>query len=68
LRKLTPGILAAALEELSTDASYQLAAAELSDKLHHEDGTNLAADIVEETIETYPGNYYEADDLIGAAS
>jgi UDP:flavonoid glycosyltransferase YjiC (YdhE family) len=68
LRKLTPGILASALEELSADTSYQLGAAELSDKLHHEDGTNLAADIVEETIETYPGNYYDADQLMGAAS
>ncbi|RYE77446.1 MAG: glycosyltransferase, partial [Hyphomicrobiales bacterium] len=68
LRKLTPSILAAALKELSADTSYQLAATELSDKLHLEDGTGLAADIVEETIENYPGNYYDADELMGAAS
>jgi UDP:flavonoid glycosyltransferase YjiC (YdhE family) len=68
LRKLTPGILASALEELATDASYQAATTELSDRLHLEDGTGLAADIVEETIEGYPGNFYDTDQLIGAAS
>ncbi|MGN6489526.1 MAG: glycosyltransferase, partial [Devosia sp.] len=68
LRKLTPGILAAALEELSTDSSYEAAAGELRDRLHLEDGTGLAADIVEETIESYPGNYYDTDQLMGAAS
>jgi hypothetical protein len=68
LRKLTPGILAGALEELSTDSSYQVAARDLGDRLHLEDGTGLAADIVEETIESYPGNYYATNDLMGAAS
>lgn len=68
LRKLTPGILAAALEELSADSSYGAAAGELRDRLHLEDGTGLAADIVEETIESYPGNYYDTDQLMGAAS
>jgi UDP:flavonoid glycosyltransferase YjiC (YdhE family) len=68
LRKLTPTILAAALDELSTDTSYQVAAAELSERLHAEDGTNLAADIVEETIEGYPGNFEHSDQLMGAAS
>ncbi len=33
-----------------------------------EDGTGLAADIVEETIETYPGNYHPEDQALGAAS
>jgi UDP:flavonoid glycosyltransferase YjiC (YdhE family) len=68
LRKLTPTILAAALDELSTDGSFAIAAAELQEKLMLEDGTGLAADIVEETIETYPGNYANDAELIGAAS
>ena len=68
LRKLTPSILAAALDELSNDASYQLAATELKERLLLEDGTGLAADIVEETIESYPGNHYAQNDLIGEAS
>lgn len=68
LRKLTPTILAHALEELATDTSFELAATELRERLVHEDGTGLAADIVEETIETYPGNFYDEHQLIGAAS
>jgi len=68
LRKLTPGILASALEELSTDPSFEIAATELRDRLVLEDGTGLAADIVEETIETYPGNYYSDDQEMGEAS
>ena len=68
LRKLTPGILAAALEELSTDDSYRLAAAEVRERLLHEDGTGLAADVIEETIETYPGNAYAGAEMMGEAS
>lgn len=65
LRKLTPGILAAALDELATDKSYEVAAVELREKLLLEDGTGLAVDIIEETIADYPGNFYQS---IGAAS
>ena len=68
LRKLTPGILASALEELATDTSFEIAATELRDRLVLEDGTGLAADIVEETIESYPGNLYDNDEVMGAAS
>ncbi|MDB5541671.1 MAG: UDP-glucose:sterol glucosyltransferase [Devosia sp.] len=68
LRKLTPSILATALEELATDTSFAIAASELRERLVLEDGTGLAADIVEETIETYPGNLYDNDEVMGAAS
>lgn len=66
LRKLTPGILASALEELATDTSYELAAADLREKLLLEDGTGLAVDVIEETIADYPGNHYQHQ--MGAAS
>lgn len=66
LRKLTPGILAAALDELSTDKSYEVAALELREKLLLEDGAGLAVDIIEETIAEYPGNFYQQS--MGAAS
>lgn len=68
LRKLTPGILATALDELSSDPSFEIAARELQERLLLEDGTGLAADIVEETIETYPGNTRSHEALIGAVS
>lgn len=68
LRKLTPSILAGALEDLSTDTSYALAAKDLQERLLLEDGTGLAADIIEETIATYPGNSYAEAEMIGAAS
>jgi UDP:flavonoid glycosyltransferase YjiC (YdhE family) len=68
LRKLTPQILATALEELDTDPSYQLAAADVRERLLLEDGTGLAADIIEETIATYPGNAYAEENMVGAAS
>ncbi len=66
LRKLTPGILAAALEELSTDRSYEVAARDLQEKLLREDGTGLAVDVIEETIAEYPSNLYHQ--AMGAAS
>lgn len=68
IRKLTPTILASALEELATDTSFELAARELSEKLQLEDGTGLAADIVEDTISDYPGNFHNDEQLMGAAS
>ncbi|WP_395815779.1 glycosyltransferase [Devosia sp.] len=69
LRKLTPGILAAALEDLTTEPSYAVAAADLRERLLHEDGTGYATDIIEETISEYPGNSDDAPvQAMGAAS
>lgn len=68
IRKLTPTILANALEELATDTSYQLAARELAERLQLEDGTGLAADIIEDTIADYPGNFHNDAQMMGAAS
>jgi sterol 3beta-glucosyltransferase len=68
LRKLTPKILAAALDELSSDASFASAAMDIRDKLMHEDGTGLACDIIEETIAEYPGNAHSGRALMGEAS
>ncbi len=61
LRKLTPTILASALDELSTDASFESAARDLQERLLREDGTGLAADVIEETIDAYPGNAHSSD-------
>ena len=68
LRKLTPSILATALDDLATDTSYAASAAELRDRMLHEDGTGLAADVIEETIADYPGNAYAGATAMGAAS
>ena len=69
LRKLTPGLLAAALEDLATEPSYALAAADLREKLMHEDGTGYAADVIEETIADYPGNFdQQPEQVMGEAS
>jgi UDP:flavonoid glycosyltransferase YjiC (YdhE family) len=50
LRKLTPQILASALEDLATTPAYALAAREMRDRLRLEDGTNRAVDVIEETL------------------
>ncbi len=68
LRKLTPQILAQALDDLATDRSYELAAADIRERLVHEDGTGLACDVIEETIAEYPGNYYANRQVMGEAS
>ena len=68
LKKLTPNILAQALDALATDDGYALAAADLQEKLELEDGTGLAADIIEEVIAEYPGNYYRSATVMEAAS
>lgn len=68
LRKLTSRILASALEDITTEPSYQEAAHLLQDRLLHEDGLGLAADIIEESIADYPGNYHRSTELMGAAS
>jgi sterol 3beta-glucosyltransferase len=67
LKKLTPGILAQALDALATDEGYALAAADLKEKLELEDGTGLAADIIEEVIAEYPGNYYRSATVMEAS-
>jgi UDP:flavonoid glycosyltransferase YjiC (YdhE family) len=66
LRKLTPGILATALDELASDKSYELAALDVREKLMLEDGAGLAVDVIEETIAEYPASLYEEE--MGAAS
>jgi UDP:flavonoid glycosyltransferase YjiC (YdhE family) len=68
LKKLTPGILAQALDALATDEGYALAASDIKDKLELEDGTGLAADIIEDVIAEYPGNYYRSAAVMEAAS
>lgn len=67
-RKLTASILATALDELATDRSYEQAALDVRERLLHEDGTGLAADIIEETIAEYPGNVHRQVEMMGEAS
>lgn len=69
LRKLTPQILASALEDLATTPAYERAARALRERLLLEDGTNRAVDVIEETIADY-GSPPARDTLpmLGAAS
>jgi UDP:flavonoid glycosyltransferase YjiC (YdhE family) len=67
LRKLTPQILAGALDDLASTPAYARAAEALSDKLKLEDGTNLAVDVIEEVM-TEHGRVPRAEQLLGAAS
>ena len=55
LRKLTPQNLAAALDDLASTPAYADAAMALSQKLRLEDGTNLAVDVIEETLSNQGG-------------
>lgn len=50
LRKLTPQILAGAMEDLTSTPSYAHAAQALAEKMKLEDGPNRAVDVVEETL------------------
>jgi UDP:flavonoid glycosyltransferase YjiC (YdhE family) len=68
LRKLTPQILAGALDDLTGTPSYARAAEALSEKLKLEDGTNLAVDVIEETIAGYEGRPPHNHQLLGVAS
>ena len=68
LRKLTPQILASALEDLDTTPAYARAAEALAEKLKLEDGTNLAVDVIEETIAEHDGSTPRDYQLLGAAS
>lgn len=68
LRKLTPHILAGALDDLTSTPSYARAAEALGEKLKLEDGTNLAVDVIEETIAGYEGRPPRDRELLGVAS
>lgn len=68
LRKLTPHILASALDDLTSTPSYARAAEALGEKLKLEDGTNLAVDVIEETIAGYEGRPPRDRVLLGVAS
>ena len=67
LRKLTPQILAGALDDLASTPAYARAAEALSDKLKLEDGTNLAVDVIEEVIAEH-GRVPRTEQLLGAVS
>ncbi|RYE06828.1 MAG: glycosyltransferase, partial [Hyphomicrobiales bacterium] len=59
LRKLTPQILASALEDLATTPAYEQAALAVQEKLLLEDGTNSAVDVIEETIAEHASSLAE---------
>lgn len=59
LRKLTPQILASALEDLATTPAYAQAALAVQEKLLLEDGTNSAVDVIEETIAEHASSLAE---------
>jgi sterol 3beta-glucosyltransferase len=66
LRKITPHLLAGALDDLASTPAYAVAATALSEKLKLEDGTNLAVDVIEETMTEHgPHRDYH---LLGAVS
>ena len=69
IKKLTPQILATALDDLSNTPSYARAAGAIADKMRLEDGTNRAVDVIEETIADYGEAGLRDDDthLLGAA-
>ncbi|MEQ1901737.1 MAG: glycosyltransferase [Devosia sp.] len=67
LKKLTPQILAAALEDLTNTPSYARAAEAISDKMRLEDGTNRAVDVIEETIAAQSGAALGGGELLEAA-
>ena len=69
LRKLTPQNLAGALDDLASTPAYADAALALSQKLKLEDGTNLAVDVIEETLSDHGGRTpRNTAQLMGAAS
>lgn len=53
LRKLTAEILAEALADLTTNASYREAAAGIAERLHAEDGTEKAIKVIERVMANY---------------
>src|SRR3569833_34057 len=67
LRKLTPQLLAGALDDLASTPAYTKAAHALSEQLRLEDGTNLAVDVCEEVMAEH-GRVPRSTQLMGAAS
>jgi sterol 3beta-glucosyltransferase len=70
IKKLTPQILAAALDDLSSTPSYGRAAEAVAAKMRLEDGTNRAVDVIEETVAEYGGTTpidHRTTQLLGAA-
>jgi UDP:flavonoid glycosyltransferase YjiC (YdhE family) len=69
IKKLTPQILATALDDLSNTPSFAREAEAIAEKMRLEDGTNRAVDVIEETIADYGGSGRRDDDthLLGAA-
>jgi UDP:flavonoid glycosyltransferase YjiC (YdhE family) len=69
IKKLTPQILASALDDLTSTPSYRTNAEAIGEKMRLEDGTNRAVDVIEETIAEYraPPPRKSAAELIGAA-
>jgi sterol 3beta-glucosyltransferase len=69
IKKLTSQILAAALEDLTTTPAYVQAAQAIAAKMQLEDGTNMAVDVIEETLaESRSGAANAANRLAGAAT
>jgi sterol 3beta-glucosyltransferase len=68
IKKLTPHVLASALDDLSSTPSYARAAEAIADKMKLEDGTNRAVDVIEETIAEYGGPGPRDDALLGATT
>ena len=67
LKKLTPHILAAALEDLTNTPSYVRAAKAISEKMKLEDGTNRAVDVIEETMAEFGRSRPSRTGLLEAA-
>jgi sterol 3beta-glucosyltransferase len=66
-RKLTAHMLASALDDLTSTPAYAQAATAISERLKLEDGTNLAVDVIEETIAEHGGPRKRTYQLTGAA-
>jgi UDP:flavonoid glycosyltransferase YjiC (YdhE family) len=67
IRKITPQVLASALDDLASTPSYTDAAAAIGAKLKLEDGTNLAVDVIEETIAEHGTAGPRDTQLLGAS-
>ncbi len=53
IKKLSPSVLATALDDLSTNMSYRREAEAIAQRMHVEDGTGRAADVIEETLDEF---------------
>ncbi|MEO6394547.1 MAG: glycosyltransferase [Devosia sp.] len=67
IKKLTPQILAGALEDLVATPSYAREAKAIGEKMALEDGTNRAVDVIEETLAEYGAPPRIEAELAGAA-